>query len=99
MSISLNNAKKKICGGTKNLAQFRLLNEMAVIVKGMGNYNRREYRDAIGKPLPVKHQTEAELQLAAQKMLSLQGLEPKKDNSLHNGRRWSLIKGKRVYHD
>jgi hypothetical protein len=62
-------------------------------------YNRREYLDSIGKTLPVKRQTPAQLKLAAQKALALQGLKPEKDNSVHSGRKWSLINGKKIYHD
>ena len=69
-------------------------------------YNYKQYAALRrkGKLKPFRVMTDAELQQSAQAMLDREKngsprLKPKKDNSVHNGQRWSLIDGKKIYHD
>ena len=70
----------------------------------MKNYRQYAALRRKGKLKPFKVLTDAELQQSAQAMLEHEKngsprLPPKKDNSVHNGQRWSLINGKKIYHD
>ena len=51
-----------------------------------------------GKLNPIKEMTDEELLQSAQAMLVRQGLKPTVDKSMHNGVRWSLVDGKKIYH-